>query len=283
LEVDLDLSEEGISVAPRGSILNDVVSISNKLSALLDSYRAGKLLRNGVSVAIVGKPNAGKSSLFNALLRENRSIVSHIPGTTRDFLEEEISISGFLFKLRDTAGLRTSQDPIEVEGVARAVKAMEDSDIVLLVIDSASPEGAEELIGKTENGRRDSQKLLVALNKCDMNSLEGFPVDLGGHVNIVHTSATTGAGLDELCRWLVQSVETERGSDVEITNERHREVIAGAQSALSSARGSLAEGAPYEFVALDLRGCIDKLSEITGETTSEDILNRIFSDFCVGK
>lgn len=286
LETDLDLSEEGISVAPRESILDELTSISHELEKLIDSYDFGKILRNGVSVAVVGKPNAGKSSLFNALLREDRSIVSPIPGTTRDFLEEEIVISGILFKLMDTAGLRETSDSVEAEGVTRTLREMSNSDAVLFVVDSTVDDGQSNLIGEVCKRLGPEQKLLVAFNKCDVATASHFgsPGELG--VDALRTSAVTGFGLEDLRNKLVHSIlidDSSAKTDIEITSARHVEILRSTLSSILDAQASLRSNVTYDFVALDIRGSLNSLAELTGEITSDDILNRIFSEFCIGK
>lgn len=286
LEIDLDLSEEGISVAPRESIIDELTSISHELEKLIDSYDFGRIIRNGVSVAIIGKPNAGKSSLFNALLHEDRSIVSPTPGTTRDFLEEEIVISGILFKLMDTAGLREASDSVEAEGVTRTLREMSNSDSVLFVVDSTVDDGQGNLFGEVSKKLRPEQRLLVALTKCDVATAShlGFSSDLG--VDALRISAVTGVGLEDLRNKLVHSILVDNSSaktDIEITSARHVEILRNTLASILDAEASLRSNVTYDFVALDIRGSLDYLAEITGEITSDDILNRIFSEFCVGK
>ncbi|HET6272465.1 MAG TPA: tRNA uridine-5-carboxymethylaminomethyl(34) synthesis GTPase MnmE [Bacteroidota bacterium] len=286
LEIDLDLSEEGISVAPRKSIIDELTSISHELEKLIDSYDFGRIIRNGVSVAIIGKPNAGKSSLFNALLHEDRSIVSPTPGTTRDFLEEEIVISGILFKLMDTAGLREASDSVEAEGVTRTLREMSNSDSVLFVVDSTVDDGQGNLFGEVSKKLRPEQRLLVALTKCDVATASHlrFSSDLG--VDALRISAVTGVGLEDLRNKLVHSILVDNSSaktDIEITSARHVEILRNTLASILDAEASLRSNVTYDFVALDIRGSLDYLAEITGEITSDDILNRIFSEFCVGK
>lgn len=286
LEIDLDLSEEGISVAPRESIIDELTSISHELEKLIDSYDFGRIIRNGVSVAIIGKPNAGKSSLFNALLHEDRSIVSPTPGTTRDFLEEEIVISGILFKLMDTAGLREASDSVEAEGVTRTLREMSNSDSVLFVVDSTVDDGQGNLFGEVSKKLRPEQRLLVALTKCDVATASHlrFSSDLG--VDALRISAVTGVGLEDLRNKLVHSILVDNSSaktDIEITSARHVEILRNTLASILDAEASLRSNVTYDFVALDIRGSLDYLAEITGEITSDDILNRIFSEFCVGK
>jgi len=288
LEIDLDLSEEGIIVAPRDSILDELTSISHELKELVDSYDFGKVLRNGVSMAIIGKPNAGKSSLFNALLREDRSIVSPAPGTTRDFLEEEIVISGILFKLMDTAGLRETSDPVEAEGVTRTLREVSNSDCVLFVVDSTVDEGQGDLVCEVSKSLGPEQKMLVALNKWDISTAHhfGFPSDLLAGLDVLRTSAVTGVGIEDLRKELVDSVlndDHSAGADVEVTSARHVEILKSTLKSIGYALSSLRSNVTYDFVALDIRGSLASLGEITGEITSDDILNRIFSEFCIGK
>jgi tRNA modification GTPase len=242
----------------------------------------GKLLRDGVSVAIVGPPNVGKSSLFNSLLEHDRAIVTHIAGTTRDTLEESALLDGVVFRLTDTAGIRESSDIVESIGIDRTRITITSSDVVLLVCDDQSLVGnrVSALLDPTYAG-----KTVIVRNKSDL--LPHIPADLlDREPPEIHVSAKTGYGVDVLRSILSSlagvSVSAGEGGQL-ITRERHRAALQTTLDRLMAARETVLEGTSTEFIALDIRGATEALGEITGEVTTEEILNNIFSSFCVGK
>jgi tRNA modification GTPase len=289
LEIDLDFAEEGISVIARSEIDRKIRDAKDKLDRLAESFTAGKIYRDGVSVAIVGPPNAGKSSLFNALLHESRAIVTPIAGTTRDFLEESVTLEGILFRITDTAGLRSSEDPIESEGIARALKSVERSDVVIFVDDAAPGNTpADRLL---ESLPVDAKRpLILVRNKIDLTPNEGERVvkadtENGGRTE-VWLSALTGRGVHALAEELVHVVGESGLSTHEslcVISERHADSLRKGAQNLAAALESLGRGMANEFVAFDIREAVSALGEITGEITSEEILNSIFSEFCIGK
>ena len=285
LELELDFVEEDIQFVDRASIHERIQTVIKRAEELILTYNVGKVYREGVKVAIIGEPNVGKSSLLNALLNQDRAIVTHIPGTTRDFIEESIIIEGILFRLIDTAGLRNTDDPVEKEGVKRTEEIGESSDIILIVCDAGkgTPHFEESKILEVLNSP--AKKILV-INKIDINSnvkvQNGFPFSF-----IVKTSALNGEGIEELKQSLVSIVFQNQGSipesSVVVTNQRHIESLRNAKEALERADATLQNGASNEFVAVDLRAALDYLGEIVGAVTTEEILNGIFSKFCIGK
>lgn len=289
LELDLDFAEEGLEVIAGPEIASRLSSAAAHVRRLASTYEEGRLYRDGVSVVFAGRPNAGKSSLFNALLREERAIVTPTPGTTRDFIEESVSLDGITFRLIDTAGIRESIDAAEQAGIARARNAARTADIVVVVVDAAENISVETAVGeidKTSGG----QKTLVALNKIDLvpgaAALEFTPGSSPGSFAVVPVSALTGKGMHELHAKLLElavSGVTHDEHEVVVTNRRHRDALQKAALELDRSHASLAAGATNEFIALDLREAVNALSEITGEMTSEEILNAIFSRFCIGK
>jgi len=289
LELDLDFAEEGLEVISREEVGRRLESVDTRVRGLASTFAEGRLYRDGVSVVFAGRPNAGKSSLFNALLKEERAIVTEIPGTTRDFLEESVTLDGIPFRLVDTAGIHDSPDAVERMGIDRARTAMRAADIIVLVID-ATERVAPQDVAKELEIRSDGQKVVVAANKVDLlvggkplrieveETIEAMPV--------VAVSALTGAGMHDLHSALValaSSGVVQGEHDVIITNRRHRRALSDAAAALNRARASLDRGVTDEFIALDLREAVNTLAEITGEVTSEEILNAIFSRFCIGK
>lgn len=289
LEVDLDFSEEGIAVISRNEVEEKMLAAKSRLEAMAATFATGRLYRDGVSVVIAGKPNAGKSSLFNALLKEARAIVTPIPGTTRDYLEESIILSGVEFRLTDTAGLREAGDPVEHEGILRSRQSLERADVIVLVDDLAdSHASAEELLQDVTV--LPHQTVVIVRNKIDLVPGEnagrrGFR---GGALkgSEIFLSAATGEGVHVLAEELAGTV-SEPGmashESVQITGKRHWESLTRSVVSLQGGLDALRDGATNEFIAFDIRESLAALGEITGEVTSEEVLNSIFSVFCVGK
>jgi tRNA modification GTPase len=256
-------------------ILDWVIAGVDQLS---ESYSAGRLLQEGARVAIAGRPNVGKSSLFNTLVRNERAIVTALPGTTRDTLSEAVDIGGVPVLLTDTAGLRETSDDIETLGIERTHRAMGDADLVLLVLDGASKVGPEdcELLQRTADMQR-----VVVMNKSDLPSFDGC----AGEVEAINVSARTGAGLAALHDAIVaklNSTATEDGSLL-ITNARHYDLLCMASRELRTAQTCFREHHSEELVLAPLHNGLKLLGQITGETTTEDILSEIFATFCIGK
>jgi tRNA modification GTPase len=282
LEIQLDFSDEGIDVAPGKLVHESLKVISSKIEQSITGYTKGRVIRDGISVVIVGRPNVGKSSLFNRLLLSDRSIVSIVPGTTRDFLEESITISDIAVRLFDTAGIRNAGDEVESEGIKRSRSLLQSADVLLLVVeasdDAVSVDRDKELIG---NGVSTETKVIVVRNKIDLS-----PAANGEKSGEFGVSALSGAGFDKLKEAIVGSTSgsTADGARVGfITSRRHLDVLTRTKQLVSEAAISAASGLTPEFIASDLRSAIDCISEITGEVTTDDILNSIFSTFCIGK
>jgi tRNA modification GTPase len=281
LESALEFVEEDIPALRVNEIDNDLAVVSAGVEKLARSYSAGRLLQEGVRVTITGRPNVGKSSLFNALIEHERAIVTDIPGTTRDTLTEAIDLEGIPVILTDTAGLRETTDGIETLGIERTRRAMSDSDLVLLVLDGSSEVGPadRELIDQTKNTRR-----LVVMNKSD---LPGFnvPTSCLDEEQPINVSARTGEGLATLRAAILASVNS-NGVDeggLLITNARHYDLLCSTQRELDAARAALRERQSEELVLVPLHNALRFLGQITGETTTEDILSEIFATFCIGK
>lgn len=281
LESALEFVEEDIPAPRMNEIDNDLAVVSNGVEKLARSYSAGRLLQEGVRVTITGRPNVGKSSLFNSLMERERAIVTDIPGTTRDTLTEAIDLEGIPVILTDTAGLRETTDGIETLGIERTRRAMSDSDLVLVVLDGSEGVGPSdrELIDQTENARR-----LVVINKSD---LPGFnvPASCTEELQPINVSARTGEGLSTLRAAMLASVSS-NGFDeggLLITNARHYDLLCSTQLALEAARAALRERHSEELVLVPLHNALKFLGQITGETTTEDILSEIFATFCIGK
>jgi tRNA modification GTPase len=292
LEVDLDFSEEGISLIGKGEIDRKIRETKERLERLAETFRTGKIYRDGVSLVIVGPPNAGKSSLFNALLKDSRAIVTPIPGTTRDYLEENLTLGGILYRITDTAGLRVSDDPVESEGIARTMRSAETADIVIFVDEVGRHSGERDvMIGSLP--LTGEQQLILVRNKIDLRDGESERLPRVDRTEVCGTirtqislSARSGAGVHALAEELVSLVgesELSAQETVSVISGRHAESLSRGARSLEIALKSLNLGMTNEFVAFDIRESLSALGEITGEITSEDILNSIFSEFCIGK
>ncbi|MEE9117034.1 MAG: tRNA uridine-5-carboxymethylaminomethyl(34) synthesis GTPase MnmE [Calditrichia bacterium] len=287
IEIDLDFSEEEIEIIPKAQIISRLHKIEKDLSELKTSYNFAKLLEGGIHLTIIGEPNAGKSTLLNQLLGENRAITSHIPGTTRDTIHENIVINDVLIKLVDTAGLRKTRDELESEAIKRTKSQASQADIVLLVVDVSSSisDNSLNLVKESVNWIK-GQVLLVA-NKIDKGLNQATLKKLSFLKKpIVNISAINGEGLKELEKSIVEQVSTgfeEYSDDLIITSKRQTEVIEKTTIHLYDARHVLENDGGIEFAAVDLRQALNVLGEITGETVTDDILNNIFANFCIGK
>lgn len=282
IEVQLDYPEEELERPPDVD-LNAVYRIKEGIEELAASYRTGRIYQEGAVAAITGPTNAGKSSLFNLFLKEDRSIVSEVHGTTRDYIESWISLQGIPVRLIDTAGLREAEHPVELEGIRRSEQVVENASLVLYLVDATEGPGEEELRLFRENG--ENEKFLFILNKADLleSKMQEMPVqEMSGWFVI---SAETGQGFslleEEMGRRLLGTGSS--SGELYIDNRRQFDLLQRAAFALGNVVDGTESGVPLDFIASDLKDAVDSLGEITGEVTSADILARIFSDFCVGK
>jgi tRNA modification GTPase len=272
LEAGIDFAEDDVEFASSMQIEILISPILDAVKALIASFAYGKLVHEGFTLAIVGRPNVGKSSLFNRLLEQDRAIVTDIPGTTRDLVSETASVEGIPVKFVDTAGIREGQDRVESLGIERSYQAMADADLTVVVIDSSAPLEAEDraLMERAQG------KSLVVANKSDLGaSAIGMPV-----------SALTGEGIPELRRAIVEAIAPRGQIEQEggfITSLRHEQLLRESQEALEQALTANGLGIPHEMLLLDLYAALRPVDAITGATTADDILNRIFSTFCIGK
>ena len=277
LELELDFAEEDLEFMPVDQVLGRIDNIVEEIDNLLVTYSFGRVIRDGVNVALVGKPNVGKSSLLNYLLKESRAIVSEIPGTTRDVIREEFSLDGILFKLYDTAGIRLTKDVIEKEGVVRSRDAVKNADVVIFLNDVL--EGFSVALYNHLLELTTENKILKVANKIDLNKEHGIKAD-------VNISAITGEGIEELFTKMKQKAfgsESYSEKTAVVSNIRHYKALKKAKEHLSNAQESIKNGMTGEFIAVDLRNAENSLGEIIGKVTTDDILNNIFSKFCIGK
>jgi len=291
IEACIDFPEEDIELASTKEIIESAATILKELASLLKSYDEGRFFREGLAAAIVGKPNVGKSSLLNALLQKDRAIVTDTPGTTRDTIEEYLNINGLPLRIVDTAGIRESHDMAEKEGVKRSIRAMEDADLVMAVIDGSEPLKDEdiEVLGKTKG-----KNTIIVINKSDLISSEeqkSRRAEVNSALSsyssrVINISAANGDGIEELKDTIFQSSVKnwkEQREGVIVTNLRHKIAIRSAYDSLKNAMKAIETDKPLEITAIEFRDSLDRLGEIVGAVTTDDILNRIFSDFCIGK
>ena len=285
LEVTIDYPEEDLEDLTMEETGDALAAIDKSLSALLKRSEEGRVIREGLRTAIIGRPNAGKSSLLNALLQEERAIVTDVPGTTRDTIEEAVHISGVSLLLMDTAGLRETDNKVEQIGIERARASMEKADLILAVIDGSSPLDEEDkeilhsLVGK---------KAIVILNKYDLTpEVKAEDIwEIVGHVPVVSLSARYGSGMDELreeLRKITEKQDADAGRVLFLTNLRHVELVRKALDNVLRARASVREGLQADFIVIDLTEAWKTMGEITGDTMDDELIHSIFSRFCVGK
>ncbi|HYH16645.1 MAG TPA: tRNA uridine-5-carboxymethylaminomethyl(34) synthesis GTPase MnmE [Flavisolibacter sp.] len=283
IELELDFSQEDVEFADRSQLKTLVAHAMQQTQTLLHSFKLGNVIKNGVTVAIVGKPNAGKSTLLNALLNEDRAIVSDIPGTTRDTIEEVLNIDGILFRLIDTAGIRAhTADVIESAGIAKSYQKMQQADIVVYLFDVTEMK-PEELNAVNIDLQQQGLHFLLVGNKADAtaDATDKFTAT----ANVIFISAKSGFHIDILRERMVDLVlkDTVQSENVIVTNARHYHSLQEVLSSLKDVYNGMEQRIPGDLLALDIRRCLHYLGEITGEVTNDDQLDYIFSKFCIGK
>ncbi len=307
MEAGVDFAEDDVAIIPDEQILSRIAGIREPLEELLASFAFGKVVHEGLTLAIVGRPNVGKSSLFNRLVERERAIVTATPGTTRDLVTETVSLGGIPVRLVDTAGIRTALDEAENIGVRKSMEALADADLVLVVFDASSEAASSQSSDEQHHDERLLQLLrdrraIIVWNKIDLpgrgRNMRGSPTHDEEHLRMVSgpawasmqpavmTSALTGAGIDELRSAILQLVGGSHGAQQEsgfLTNVRQKQLVTDSIAALDRAAAAVPLRIPHEMVLLDLYGALRPLDDITGATTADDILNLIFSSFCVGK
>ncbi|MFN2440657.1 MAG: tRNA uridine-5-carboxymethylaminomethyl(34) synthesis GTPase MnmE [Chitinophagaceae bacterium] len=283
IELELDFSGEDVEFADRTQLKKLVSNARHQTKQLLQSFRLGNVIKNGVSAAIIGKPNAGKSTLLNVLLNEERAIVSHIPGTTRDTIEEVINIDDILFRLIDTAGIRSGvADEIETIGIKRSLQKKQDADIVIYLFDVEEMQ-VEEL-KQIKNEMKEHNFLLVG-NKMDVVDEQAAKEKFSGINEIIFISAKENIHVEAVKEKMVSMIlqENVKTENVIVTNARHYEALQQVNKSLIDIEEGMQNKLPGDLLALDIRRCLQYLGEITGEITNEDQLDYIFSKFCIGK
>ena len=296
IELELDFAEEDVEFANRDQFKELVSKIQTVLKRLIDSFATGNVLKNGIPVAIVGEPNVGKSTLLNALLNEDRAIVSEIAGTTRDTIEDEMSIGGVGFRFIDTAGIRETKDVVESIGIKKTFEKISQAQVVVYLVDSSRIENdaqrlKEVLIEVEKIKNKFPQKPLVIIaNKTDQLSekdIENLKSDLGNisHTSLQLLSAKTGSGVEELKQRLLEFVNTGalRNSDTIVTNSRHYAALLKALEEINKVEEGLNADLSGDLLAIDIRQALHHFGEITGEITNDDLLGNIFANFCIGK
>jgi len=288
LEAGIDFAEDDVSILPDATILEQIAGVRAPLDSLAATFAYGKIVHEGLTLAIVGRPNVGKSSLFNRLVERERAIVTATPGTTRDLVSETVAIGGIPVKLVDTAGIRHALDEAESIGIRKSMEALADADLVLVVLDSSQGISAddEKLLAQVQ-----SQNAIAVGNKCDLGeSPEASAAWMSLHgqstLRVVRTSALTGDGIDDLKAEILRHVGGEDVGQREagfLTNVRHQGLVRDSLSALGAAEAAVAKKIPHEMILMDLYNALRPLDEVTGATTNDDILNLIFSTFCIGK
>ena len=284
VNVVLDYPEEGIDDPLPSNLRKNLENVYAEADRLISSYDKGKKIKEGIKTVIAGKPNVGKSTLLNSLLKEERAIVTHIPGTTRDVIEEIINIKGIPLVLTDTAGIRKTEDIVENIGVEKSKKFIENADLVLLVLDASRELESEdrEVIEEIQNHNK---KTIVLLNKIDLErkiELEEFNLE-----NILEISAKDNIGIEDMeeriYSYIVEENVEDSSEKLIITNIRHKTALEKTKDAIRNIFETIDAGMPMDLISVDLKEALDSLSEITGEISSEDILGHVFGNFCVGK
>ncbi|HSM49448.1 MAG TPA: tRNA uridine-5-carboxymethylaminomethyl(34) synthesis GTPase MnmE [Draconibacterium sp.] len=290
IELELDFAEEEVEFADRSQLRALTEKIESLLRKLKDSFQLGNAIKNGIPVAIVGETNVGKSTLLNALLNEEKAIVSHIHGTTRDVIEDVVNIHGTAFRFFDTAGIRDTQDHIENLGIERSYSKLNLATVVLLVVDMQNPYPiVKQRIDKIRKRISNDQKLIIVANKIDSGLHETIQqmevTEINDNEKLIFIAAKKKQNLEELIEMMVHSVNIDavNQEDVIVTNARHFEILKNAHEAIVRVLNGLDSGITGDFLAQDIRECLHYLAEITGEVGTEEVLGHIFKNFCIGK
>lgn len=286
IELELDFSQEDVEFVERGEFKKLTNKIKLELNTLINSFQSGNVLKNGISVAIAGKPNAGKSSLLNTLLNDEKAIVSDIPGTTRDSIEDSLIIQGINFRFTDTAGLRETTDFIESKGIEKTINKIKNAKILLYLFD-ANDTNVNEIKSSINNFKRDDLSIILVRNKIDLINQNSKLLDDIKSISksqLLEIEATDAKSVESLKIRLINEVELLNPyTDIIISNSRHYEALIKALRAIEEVNEGLVDNVSGDLLSVDIRRSIDHLSEITGEITNDDVLGNIFANFCIGK
>ena len=286
IELELDFSQEDVEFVERDEFKKLTNKIKLELNTLINSFQSGNVLKNGISVAIAGKPNAGKSSLLNTLLNDEKAIVSDIPGTTRDSIEDSLIIQGINFRFTDTAGLRETTDFIESKGIEKTINKIKNAKILLYLFD-ANDTNVNEIKSSINNFKRDDLSIILVRNKIDLINQNAKLLDDIKSISksqLLEIEATDAKSVESLKIRLINEVELLNPyTDIVISNSRHYEALIKALRAIEEVNEGLVDNVSGDLLSVDIRRSIDHLSEITGEITNDDVLGNIFANFCIGK
>lgn len=284
IELELDFAEEDVEFADRTEFKNLIDKISAVLKRLIDSFALGNVLKNGIPIAIIGEPNVGKSTLLNAIFNEEKAIVSHIAGTTRDAIEDEINIEGVAYRFIDTAGIRTTEDFVENIGIKKTFENIEKAQLVLQLIDASNVQTLQEKISELED-KYPSKEILTIINKADLLNDEQILTLKNKFKNLIVLSAKHKTGIHKLTETLTHLVNKGSLSNNEtiVSNSRHFEALNNAYNSIKEVQKGIENNISTDLFAIDIRQALFHLGEITGEVTTEDLLGNIFTNFCIGK
>ena len=283
IELELDFSQEDVEFAERSEFKKLTIKIQSELEKLIDSFKSGNVLKNGISVAIAGKPNAGKSSLLNTLLNEDKAIVSDIPGTTRDSIEDSLVIDGINFRFTDTAGLRETKDVIESKGIKKTKEKINSARILIYLFDS-NDTSFKEINSDLESFKREDLSILLVRNKVDLKNTNQILINELEKFEIIEISANNAESVNLLKKRLINEINILNPyTDTVISNSRHYEALMNALKAIEEVNIGLKNDISGDLLSVDIRKSIEHLAEITGEITNDDVLGNIFANFCIGK
>ncbi|MDA7731723.1 tRNA uridine-5-carboxymethylaminomethyl(34) synthesis GTPase MnmE [Flavobacteriaceae bacterium] len=283
IELELDFSQEDVEFAERSEFKKLTIKIQSELEKLIDSFKSGNVLKNGISVAIAGKPNAGKSSLLNTLLNEDKAIVSDIPGTTRDSIEDSLVIDGINFRFTDTAGLRETKDLIESKGIEKTKEKINSARILIYLFDS-NDTSFKEINSDLKSFKREDLSILLVRNKVDLKNTNQILINELEKFEIIEISANNAESVNLLKKRLINEINILNPyTDTVISNSRHYEALMNALKAIEEVNIGLKSDISGDLLSVDIRKSIEHLAEITGEITNDDVLGNIFANFCIGK
>ena len=283
IELELDFSQEDVEFAERSEFKKLTIKIQSELEKLIDSFKSGNVLKNGISVAIAGKPNAGKSSLLNTLLNEDKAIVSDIPGTTRDSIEDSLVIDGINFRFTDTAGLRETKDVIESKGIEKTKEKINNAKILIYLFDS-NDTNFKEINSDIQSFKREDLSILLVRNKVDLKNSNQNLINELENFEIIEISANNAESVTLLKKRLINEINILNPyTDTVISNSRHYEALMNALKAIEEVNNGLKSDISGDLLSVDIRKSIEHLAEITGEITNDDVLGNIFANFCIGK